>query len=138
MPTDFQSNRMHTVRFGQPKSSKDVELRTVCDKHNVFNACVALALLLLSVTHPEFLQLLLQRDLVGVVNGSASTPLYVVLRLLLYQPDALQHIGDVIDAPLLYLYVDVHANRWLWTLKLQQCAYQAIPPQITCMTWHRR
>lgn len=89
------------------------------------------------MAHPKLLQLLLQRNLVSIVDGSAPTPLYVVFRLLLYQPYAFQHIGDVIDAPLLYLYVDVHANRLLWTLKLQRCAYQAIPPQIACMTWLR-
>ena len=33
----------------------------------------------------------------------AAAPVHHVLALLLYQPDALQHVGDVVDAPLLYV-----------------------------------
>jgi hypothetical protein len=68
---------------------------------SVFTVCETLASQ--SIAHPQLLQLPLQRDLVSVVDGSAAAPLDVVLRLLLYQANALQHIGDVIDATLLYL-----------------------------------
>jgi hypothetical protein len=50
---------------------------------------------------------------VGLVRRSraAALPLDVVLGLLLDQPNAFQHIGDVVDAPLLDLGMTGHSHK---------------------------
>lgn len=51
-------------------------------------------------------QLSLAHHVLGLLQRHqrvAALPLDVVLRLLLQQPDALQHIGDVVDAALLHV-----------------------------------